>query len=209
MQNLLEIGQIVNSYGIKGFLKVVPYTDDITRYSNLKEIYIEKNKKLEKMEIEEVKYHKNLVLLKLKGIDDINETCSCGGKTCLEFKIRKNVFSLNYDKFKTQTASELLEYFNGLNDKEYRLHLLAFYINQAIKALTNILNIDLVILTGKLTVFMDDLSKYLYEEKSKNPIGYTNSDCTMITSTYGALAPSIGAAISSSLPENSDLIRWK
>mgnify|MGYP005765070079 CR=1 FL=1 len=74
MQNLLEIGQIVNSYGIKGFLKVVPYTDDITRYSNLKEIYIEKNKKLEKMEIEEVKYHKNLVLLKLKGIDDINET---------------------------------------------------------------------------------------------------------------------------------------
>ena len=74
MQNLLEIGQIVNSYGIKGFLKVVPYTDDITRYSNLKEIYIEKNKKFEKMEIEEVKYHKNLVLLKLKGIDDINET---------------------------------------------------------------------------------------------------------------------------------------
>ena len=74
MQNLLEIGQIVNSYGIKGFLKVVPYTDDITRYSNLKEIYIEKNKKLEKMEIEEGKYHKNLVLLKLKGIDDINET---------------------------------------------------------------------------------------------------------------------------------------
>lgn len=74
MQNLLEIGQIVNSYGIKGFLKVVPYTDDITRYSNLKEIYIEKNKKLEKKEIEEVKYHKNLVLLKLKGIDDINET---------------------------------------------------------------------------------------------------------------------------------------
>ena len=144
-----------------------------------------------------------------KHLDDINETCSCGGKTCLEFKIRKNVFSLNYDKFKTQTASELLEYFNGLNDKEYRLHLLAFYINQAIKALTNILNIDLVILTGKLTVFMDDLSKYLYEEKSKNPIGYTNSDCTMITSTYGALAPSIGAAISSSLPENSDLIRWK
>lgn len=78
MNNLLEIGQIVNSYGIKGFLKVVPYTDDINRYSKLKEIFIEKNKKLIKMQIEEVKYHKNLVLLKLKGIDDINDT--------LEFK---------------------------------------------------------------------------------------------------------------------------
>jgi len=78
MENLLEIGQIVNSYGIKGFLKVVPYTDDISRYSKLKTIYIEKNKKLTKMEIEEVKYHNKLVLLKLKGIDDINQT--------LEFK---------------------------------------------------------------------------------------------------------------------------
>ncbi len=74
MQNLLEIGQIVNSYGIKGFLKVVPYTDDITRFDNLKTIYIEKNKKLEEMQIEEVKYHNKLVLLKLKGIDDINDT---------------------------------------------------------------------------------------------------------------------------------------
>ena len=74
MQNLLEIGQIVNSYGIKGFLKVVPFTDDVNRVSRLKHIYIEKNKKLEEVEIEEVKYHKNLVLIKLKGIDDINDT---------------------------------------------------------------------------------------------------------------------------------------
>ena len=73
MQNLLEIGQIVNSYGIKGFLKVVPFTDDVNRFNDLKHIYIEKNKKLEEVEIEEVKYHKNLVLIKLKGIDDIDE----------------------------------------------------------------------------------------------------------------------------------------
>ena len=44
MENLLEIGQIVNSYGIKGYLKVVPYTDDMHRYSKLKNIYIDKNK---------------------------------------------------------------------------------------------------------------------------------------------------------------------
>lgn len=74
MDNFLEVGQIVNSYGIKGFFKVVPFTDDITRFDDLDSIYIEKNKKLEKKEIEEVKYHKNLVLLKIKGIDDINDT---------------------------------------------------------------------------------------------------------------------------------------
>lgn len=74
MDNLLEIGQIVNSYGIKGFLKVVPFTDDMQRYSNLKTIYIEKNKALKEMEIEEVKYHNKLVLLKLKGINSIDDT---------------------------------------------------------------------------------------------------------------------------------------
>ena len=74
MDNLLEIGQIVNSYGIKGFLKVVPFTDNVKRFDDLKTIYIEKNKKLSEIEIEEEKYHKNLVLLKLKGIDDINDT---------------------------------------------------------------------------------------------------------------------------------------
>ena len=74
MNDFLEIGQIVNSYGIKGFFKVVPFTDDITRFDDLDSIYIEKNKKLEKKVIEEVKYHKNLVLLKIRGIDDINDT---------------------------------------------------------------------------------------------------------------------------------------
>ncbi len=72
MENLMEIGQIVNTYGIKGFVKVVPFTDNINRFEDLKEVYVETKKGLENFEIEEVKYAKNTVLLKLKGIDDIN-----------------------------------------------------------------------------------------------------------------------------------------
>lgn len=72
MKQLMDIGQIVNTYGIKGFLKIVPYTDDITRFEKLKSIYIEFKRTLETFDIEEVKYNKNLVLLKLKGINDIN-----------------------------------------------------------------------------------------------------------------------------------------
>lgn len=97
MPNLLEIGQIVNSYGIKGFLKVVPFTDDVTRYNKLKTVYIEKNKKLQEMEIEEVKYHKNLVLLKLKGIDDINDTIQY--KNCYIKIDRKDAVSLPEDTY--------------------------------------------------------------------------------------------------------------
>ena len=97
MNNLLEIGQIVNSYGIKGFLKVVPFTDDVHRYDDLATIYIEKNKRLKEMEIEEVKYHKNLVLLKLKGIDDINDTLEF--KNCYIKIDRKDAVELPEDTY--------------------------------------------------------------------------------------------------------------
>ena len=73
MEKYLEVGQIVNTFGIKGQVKVVPFTDDIKRFDELKQIYIQKNNSLEPFEIEEVKYHKNMVLLKLKGIDTIEQ----------------------------------------------------------------------------------------------------------------------------------------
>ena len=72
-QEYFEIGQIVNTFGIKGIVKVNAYTDDPLEFANLKTILIEKNKKLLEFEIEEAKLHKNQVLLKIKGIDDINE----------------------------------------------------------------------------------------------------------------------------------------
>ena len=39
----LEIGQIVNTFGIKGMVKVKPFTDDIRRFDELKTVYVEKN----------------------------------------------------------------------------------------------------------------------------------------------------------------------
>ena len=71
-QEYFEIGQIVNTFGIKGFVKVKPFTDDLERFEALESIYIVKNKELKEFNIEQIKYHKNLVLIKFKGIDDIN-----------------------------------------------------------------------------------------------------------------------------------------
>ena len=71
-QEYFEIGQIVNTFGIKGFVKVKPFTDDMQRFEELKNVLVVKNKELIKMQIEEVKYQQTVVLLKLKGIDDIN-----------------------------------------------------------------------------------------------------------------------------------------
>ena len=72
MKNL-EIGQIVNTFGIKGIVKVNPWVNDVTRFDNLKKVYIKIRKELKELEIEEVKYHKNQVLLKFKGIETVEQ----------------------------------------------------------------------------------------------------------------------------------------
>jgi len=73
MEEYLEIGQIVNTNGLKGTLKVKPLTDDITRFEDLETVYIQKGKELVEFTIQDVKYSKNMVLLKLEGIDNIEE----------------------------------------------------------------------------------------------------------------------------------------
>ena len=73
MEEYFEIGQIVNTTGLKGVIKIKPFTDDITRFEDLDTIYIDINNKLVEFTIEDVKYIKNMVLLKLKGIDTIEQ----------------------------------------------------------------------------------------------------------------------------------------
>ena len=97
MQEYFEIGQIVNTFGIKGMVKVNPFTDDITRFDKLKKVYICKKASMEEVEIEEVKYHKNMVLLKIKGINDMNQAEKCKG---LYLKIhRKDAIKLPKDTY--------------------------------------------------------------------------------------------------------------
>ena len=72
-KEMLEIGQIVNTFGVKGMIKIVPYTDDVKRFDNLKTIYVVTRNKKTEYEIEEIKYHKNMVLAKLKGVDTMND----------------------------------------------------------------------------------------------------------------------------------------
>ena len=73
MQDFLEIGQIVNTFGVKGMVKVVRFTDNVERFEELKTVFLEKNKKIEEKQIEETKFHKNMVLVKFKNIDTIEE----------------------------------------------------------------------------------------------------------------------------------------
>ena len=70
MQKRLEVGQIVNTFGIKGEVKVMPFTDDINRFDYLEKVYVKTRKDEKLYKVENVRYHKNMVLLKLEGIEN-------------------------------------------------------------------------------------------------------------------------------------------
>ena len=69
MREFLRVGQIINTHGVKGEVKVLPLTDDMYRFNDLEYIYLYG----EKVNVEKVKYLKDKVVLKLEGIDSMNE----------------------------------------------------------------------------------------------------------------------------------------
>lgn len=93
----LEIGQIVNTFGIKGMVKIVPFTDNIERFDELKKVYIVDKKSRKEYEVEEVKYHKNMVLMKFKGIEKVEEAESL--RNCYLEIDRKDAKQLEEDTY--------------------------------------------------------------------------------------------------------------
>ena len=73
MQKVLQVGTIIKTHGIRGEVKVYPLTDDVNRFKKLKEVILEPEKDNIILEIEGVKFFKNLVILKFKGFDNIND----------------------------------------------------------------------------------------------------------------------------------------
>lgn len=70
MEDLLQVGVITSTHGVRGEVKVFPTTDDAARFKKLKKALLDDGGELE---IAGVKFFKNMVILKFKGIDDIND----------------------------------------------------------------------------------------------------------------------------------------
>lgn len=73
MQEYFEIGQIVNTHGLKGYVRVNPFTDDMERFLEIKCLYVAFKNELIEFKVEDVRIAKTTVNLKLEGIDDINQ----------------------------------------------------------------------------------------------------------------------------------------
>ena len=73
MEQLLRVGIITSTHGIRGEVKVFPTTDDPQRFKKLKQVILDDGKETKELEITSVKFQKNMVILKFKGIDNIND----------------------------------------------------------------------------------------------------------------------------------------
>ena len=71
-KDVLEIGQIVNTRGLRGEVKVNSFSEDPERFEKLSSILVKEKSGFKEYEIEKVGYSKNQVILKLKGIDHID-----------------------------------------------------------------------------------------------------------------------------------------
>ena len=83
MEDMLRVGVFANTHGVRGEIKVFPTTDDAQRFKKLKKVYLDTGKEKMELEISSVRFFKNLVILKFKGIDNINDIEKYKGKDLL------------------------------------------------------------------------------------------------------------------------------
>ncbi|AEB76146.1 ribosome maturation factor RimM [Clostridium botulinum] len=69
MEQFLAVGKIINTHGLKGEIKLLPSTDDVERFKELKKAYIDG----EVIEIEGCKFQPGKVILKIKDVDSIEQ----------------------------------------------------------------------------------------------------------------------------------------
>ena len=73
MEEFLKVGIISSTHGVRGEVKVFPTTDDVQRFKKLKKVYLDTKGERRLLEIEGVKFFKQLAILKFKGIDTLND----------------------------------------------------------------------------------------------------------------------------------------
>lgn len=69
MEKFITIGEIINTHGVHGELKILPMTDDLKRFRKLKKVYIDGEEKM----VSWCKLQADKAILKIEGIDTMND----------------------------------------------------------------------------------------------------------------------------------------
>lgn len=97
MEQLLQVGVISSTHGVRGEVKVFPTTDDANRFKKLKKVILDTGMEKKELEMQGVKFFKQFVILKFKGIDNINDIEKYKGKSL--YVTRENAVKLKKDEY--------------------------------------------------------------------------------------------------------------
>ena len=97
MEDLLKVGVITTTHGVRGEVKVYPTTDEPERFLDLEYVLLDTGKELRRLDIKNVRFFKNLVILKFDGIDNINDIEKY--KRCSLYVTREHAVPLEEDEY--------------------------------------------------------------------------------------------------------------
>ena len=97
MEQLLQVGVITQTHGVHGEVKVFPTTDDPERFLDLEYVFLDTGREKKKLIIQSVKFFKQFVILKFKGINNINDIEKY--KRCALLVDRENAVELEEDEY--------------------------------------------------------------------------------------------------------------
>ena len=97
MEQFLQVGVISSTHGLRGEVKVFPTTDDAARFHTLKNVVLDTGREKLDLEIQSVRFFKQFVIVKFKGIDNINDIEKYKGKSL--FVTRENAVELEEDEY--------------------------------------------------------------------------------------------------------------
>ncbi len=98
MEDYLQVGAVLDTHGLRGEVKVFPTTDDPSRYDDLKEAeLLSRDGAYIHLEVERVRYFKNLVIVKFKNYDSIEAVEPF--KKCGLYVTRENAVPLGKDEY--------------------------------------------------------------------------------------------------------------
>lgn len=83
MEDMLRVGVISSTHGVRGEVKVFPTTDDAKRFKKLETVILDIRPEPVLLHIESVKFFKNMVILKFEEFNNINEIEKYKGRDLL------------------------------------------------------------------------------------------------------------------------------
>lgn len=97
IKDYLAVGKVVNTHGIKGELKVIPITSDISRFDYLLFVTANYGGTFKEFRVIGCRIHKGFVLIRLKGIDTMSDAEKLKGQEL--FVHRKHAVELEEDEY--------------------------------------------------------------------------------------------------------------